>query len=135
MKEFSKSTTPQGYYNFIAEVTDSQVNPKYFNKAEINKENVISELKDIGFLKNKMDVEDIRINAVRDTYPVYHKEYKLAFNKVIKIVKKFSKNIYLLGRSGAYWYNNSDHSIRMAIEMSKKMLRNTEKEFDFRKYF
>ena len=122
MKEFAKSTTPDGYYNFITEVTDSQKKPIYFNNPEKYKDTVINELKEINFIKTN-NIEDIKINAIKDTYPIYHKEYKLAFNEITKKVKKFSKNITLLGRSGAYWYNNSDHSIRMAIEISKKLLR------------
>ena len=135
MKEFAKSTTPDGYYNFITEVTDSQKQPLYFKDPEKYKDKVIKELMDINFLKNDK-IDDIKINAVKDTYPIYHKKYKLAFGDIVRKVKKFSNNITLLGRSGAYWYNNSDHSIRMAIEISKKLLKkSSDKEFDYRKYF
>jgi protoporphyrinogen oxidase len=90
----------------------------------------------MNFIKNSKDILDIKINSIQDTYPIYHKEYKVAFNTVLKGVKSFSKNIHLLGRSGAYWYNNSDHSIRMAIELAKKLLKNNhDLEFDYRKYF
>lgn len=135
MKEFVKSTTPDGYYNFITEVTDSQNQPLYFNDPGKFKDIVIKELMDISFLK-KNKIDDIKINAVKDTYPIYHKKYKSAFGNIVRKVKQFSQNITLLGRSGAYWYNNSDHSIRMAIEISKKLLKKkSEKEFDYRKYF
>lgn len=135
MKEFSRSTTPDGYYNFITEVTDSQNDPIYFSNPEKFKDNVINELKNINFLKSNK-IEDIKINAVKDTYPIYHKRYKQAFGEIVRKVKKFSKNITLLGRSGAYWYNNSDHSIRMAIEVAKRLSNKTSgEEFDHRKYF
>jgi protoporphyrinogen oxidase len=134
MKEFSTTTTPQGYYNFIAEVTDSQSNPTYFNDPQGIKDKIINELKEIKFINNG-DIDDIKVNSIKDTYPVYHKEYKLDFNKVTKLVKSFSKDISLLGRSGAYWYNNSDHSIRMAIEISNRLIKKTDSDFEFRKYF
>jgi protoporphyrinogen oxidase len=90
----------------------------------------------MNFIKNSKDILDIKINSIQDTYPIYHKQYKVAFNTVLKSVKSFSKNIHLLGRSGAYWYNNSDHSIRMSIELAKKLTKHPDKEdFDYRKYF
>ena len=96
MKEFSSTTTPQGYYNFIAEVTDSQSNPTYFNDPQGIKDKIINELKEIKFINNG-DIDDIKVNSIKDTYSVYHKEYKLDFNKVTKLVKSFSKDM-------AEWY-------------------------------
>jgi len=72
---------------------------------------------------------------VLDTYPVYHKNYYKDFSQVAGSIKKFSKKIHLLGRAGAFWYNNSDHSIRMSIELANKLLGTQEKEFDYRHYF
>ena len=46
-----------------------------------------------------------------------------------------SKDIHLLGRTGAYWYNNSDHSIRMSIEMCNFLEKKSKKDFNFREYF
>ena len=136
MKEFSESTTPAGYYNFIVEITDSQREPLYFEEPRKILDQAISELINMNFIKNSKDILDIKINSIQDTYPIYHKQYKVAFNTVLKGVKSFSKNIHLLGRSGAYWYNNSDHSIRMAIELAKKLLKkNHDFEFDYRRYF
>ena len=45
MKEFAKSTTPDGYYNFITEVTDSQKNQFILIIPEKYKDTVINELK------------------------------------------------------------------------------------------
>ena len=38
------------------------------------------------------------------------------------MVKPFA-NLKLLGRTGAYWYNNSDHSMKMSLHMAKHLLK------------
>ena len=79
--------------------------------------------------------EAVHINPVQDTYPIYHKLYNKDFGASALLVKKFSKHIHLLGRSGAFWYNNSDHSIRFALEMAQRLLNQDQRPFDFRHYF
>lgn len=135
MKEFAPYTCKDGYYNMICELTDSQTNPKYFSDPANHTDGILNELTEMSFLKNKTAVENVYTNAVLDTYPVYHKNYYKDFSQVAGSIKKFSKKIHLLGRAGAFWYNNSDHSIRMSIELANKLLGTQEKEFDYRHYF
>lgn len=135
MKEFSKSTCNDGAYNFIVEVTDSQNAPTKFNREKEIENDVLIELEEMNFIKNKKYVDNVFLNKVVDTYPIYHSKYKKSYNDVVKLVRNFSRNIHLLGRTGAYWYNNSDHSIRMSIEMSKFLDKKSENEFNFREYF
>lgn len=135
MKEFAPYTCKNGYYNMICELTDSQINPKYFSNPQNHTNGILDELIKMSFLKDKNSVEAVHTNAVLDTYPVYHKRYLRGFASALSAVNKFSKRIHLLGRSGAFWYNNSDHSIRMAIEMAKKLLGKREQAFDYRHYF
>ena len=134
-KEFSPANSPAGYYNFICEVTDSQADPRYMLQPKRFTDTVIDELVRMNFLRHRRGVEVVHINPVLDTYPIYHRHYHRGFGSVLRDVKKFSPRIHLLGRSGAYWYNNSDHSIRMAIDMSHKLLRDPERHFDYRSYF
>ena len=135
MKEFAPYTCKDGYYNMICELTDSQVNPKYFGNPDNHTDGILSELNEMSFLEDKKSVEAVNTNAVLDTYPVYHKNYLKDFSAAAGLIKGFSKRIHLLGRSGAFWYNNSDHSIRMALEMAKKLLGNQENDFNYRNYF
>lgn len=135
MKEFSAANGPAGYYNFICEVTDSQASPRYMEQPERFTDEVINEMLRMNFLRNRRGVEAVHINPTLDTYPIYHRHYHKGFGSVLAAVKKFSPRIHLLGRSGAYWYNNSDHSIRMAIDMSHTLLRDPERHFDYRAYF
>ncbi len=89
-------------------------------------------------MKKVSSPEAVHINPVVDTYPIYHRGYLKQFATTAGNVKKFSKNITLVGRCGAFWYNNSDHSIRFALETSKKLLGKAgavQEDFDYRGYF
>ncbi len=135
MKEFAPYTCKNGYYNVICELTDSQAKPFYFLNPERYKDKILEELKGMAFLKDSRFVEGVQINPVVDTYPVYHRHYTRDFASIAGQVKKFSPRIHLLGRCGAFWYNNSDHSIRFAIELTHKLLGKKEQEFAYRDYF
>lgn len=135
MREFAGYTCPPGYYNLICEVTDSQIVAKYMPNGAKYTQDVIKELKEMSFIRSISSVEEAHINPVRDTYPIYHKLYYKDFGASVLQVRKFSKRIHLLGRSGAFWYNNSDHSIRFALEMAQQLLNQDERPFDFRHYF
>ncbi|MCB1194179.1 MAG: hypothetical protein KDK90_27330, partial [Leptospiraceae bacterium] len=125
----------EGYYNFICELTDSQSKPYYFNNPTAYKEKILDELINMKFLKSKKYAEQIQINSIIDTYPIYHKRYRKDFGLVTKHVRHFSNKLHLLGRSGAFWYNNSDHSIRMSLDLSEKILGIKDEELDYRGYF
>jgi protoporphyrinogen oxidase len=135
MKEFAPYTCPPDYYNFVCEVTDSQKNPVYFAVAEKCKDTVLNELCEMHFLKANKYVEAIHTNAVVDTYPIYHRGYLKQFGQTAADVRRFSPRITLVGRSGAFWYNNSDHSIRFALETARRLVNGQAGEFDYRGYF
>jgi protoporphyrinogen oxidase len=59
------------------------------------------------------------VEPVRDTYPVYHLHYRKGFSQIMGAIKKRHPYITLLGRTGAFWYNNSDHSISLALRMAR----------------
>jgi len=135
MKEFSPYTCPQGYYNLVCELTDAQADAVYFKKPHAHTDGVLEELRDMKFIRDLKAIEQVHVVPVEDTYPIYHRRYSRDFGLVAAKVKKFSRRIHLLGRCGAFWYNNSDHSIRFAIELADKLLKGDEAAFDFRAYF
>jgi protoporphyrinogen oxidase len=116
-------------------LTDSQSKPQYFLNPKQHTDGIIQELLHMRFVKDRKAIEDIRIEPVVDTYPIYHRHYNKDFGQAAASVKAFSKRIHLLGRSGAFWYNNSDHSIRFAMELADKILGRQKKEFNYRDYF
>jgi protoporphyrinogen oxidase len=79
---------------------------------------IIDELMRVGLISSASDILSIMVEPVRDTYPVYHLNYRKGFGQITAAVKKRHPYITLLGRTGAFWYNNSDHSISLALKMA-----------------
>lgn len=120
-RKFSPLNCSSGYSNLICEVTEAQDRP-LSESVDALQDIVLRELRSISFLKSISAVEAIHVNHVRDTYPVYHLGYRQAFSGATSAIRKVSRRIHLLGRTGAFWYNNSDHSIRMALDMARHFL-------------
>lgn len=80
---------------------------------------LIAELVRVGLVSSASDVVAVHRECVRDTYPVYHLNYKRGFGEITATVKRRHPYITLLGRTGAFWYNNSDHSIKLALGMAR----------------
>jgi len=135
MKEFAPYTCKEGYYNMLCELTDSQANPIYFKDPEKYTSGILDEVISMSIIKDTKYVEAVKINPVVDTYPIYRRSYIKDFASAAGTIKQYSKRIHLLGRCGAFWYNNSDHSIRFAISLSEKLLGKSETDFDHRAYF
>jgi protoporphyrinogen oxidase len=68
-------------------------------------------------------VDDTFVKRIRFAYPVYDLEYKKRLQKVVQYLE--SDDVYLLGRTGIFRYNNSDNSIEMAFALAQKFIDNT----------
>lgn len=135
MKEFGPYTCPPGYYSFICEVTDGQTAPTHFENPQSLVDGILKELVGMRFLNRPGRVEAVHINPVRDTYPIYDRRYLDRFDRAAAIVRQRFPRVRLAGRTGAFWYNNCDHSIRFAIETAREILASEPQRFDFREYF
>jgi protoporphyrinogen oxidase len=69
--------------------------------------------------------EIIEGNVVRlpRCYPVYFKDYKKTLNPVEDYLGSI-RNLHVIGRYGAYKYNNQDHSIIMGLFAAENILEN-----------
>jgi protoporphyrinogen oxidase len=82
---------------------------------------ILSDLVRLKLVASERDFGAVHIERVRDTYPIYDLRYKESFALASRMVKPF-KNLKLLGRTGAYWYNNSDHSMKMSLHLARHLL-------------
>jgi protoporphyrinogen oxidase len=135
MREFAPYTCPPGYYNFIAEVTDDPARPRFFPEPRSFVRQVLEELTGFGFIRHPRFCEEVLVNPVADTYPIYHRRYRRDFAAAAAAVARHSPRIHLLGRTGAFWYNNTDHSIRFALEMAEALIAGTTPQIPFRDFF
>lgn len=96
---------------------------KEWNKSD---EELISTAKNdlikAGFVK-KEEIKDGKVIRLPRCYPVYFKGYK----EILQPIEKFLdsvENLHVIGRYGAYKYNNQDHSIIMGIFAAENILEN-----------
>ena len=81
------------------------------------------ELNLTGFIKNSK-ILDGYVYRIKRCYPVYDIGYK----ERLKIVEDYLgsiKGLSIIGRYGAFKYNNQDHSILMGILASENIIKNT----------
>lgn len=73
----------------------------------------------LGYLK-RSEVIGTYVKRIRFGYPVYDLGYKERLQTVVSFLE--TDNVYLLGRTGIFRYNNSDNSIEMALELGKRLI-------------
>lgn len=113
---FSPSLFSNGYYGLCVEVTvkDHELweNPQRYQ------ERVIDDLEKINLIK-KAYIKEINIEKIKDAYPIYHIDYRHQLKYLREDTGKL-KNLYLSGRTGAFFYNNMDNSIESAMNLFLK---------------
>ena len=78
-------------------------------------------------IKSLDSIEDVHVERVRRTYPLYALNYPRKLRATFRWVGEAWKNLALLGRTGRFWYNNMDHSIAASIEVADRYLRDLNK--------
>lgn len=116
---FSPRAAPPGRCGICAEVTCIEGDRVWEAPLELAAE-VESHLKKVRAIRSEDEIENLHIEKVLNTYPVYKMGYREELARVKLELARFS-NLELLGRSGTFWYNNMDHSIKMAIEKSVEL--------------
>ena len=81
----------------------------------------------MGMVRSRRDVEDVHVERVADTYPIYHKTYPAHLERARKGLAQYH-NLQLAGRTGMFWYNNMDHSMENAMQLTRKLLRDAGRE-------
>ena len=83
----------------------------------------MSEIETTGLL-HQSKVIDGYVLKISKSYPVYHKGYKRALNKIENYLDTFS-NLSVIGRGGAFKYNNQDHSMLMGMLAAENIAEET----------
>ncbi len=79
-----------------------------------------AELRKIGLLKQEKIVDGFVVRLPR-TYPIYAGNYKEALGEIKAYLQSF-ENLQLIGRYGAFKYNNQDHSLLMGILAAENIM-------------
>ena len=74
-------------------------------------------------LAERDDILDGKVIRIPRSYPVYFNHYK-EFIQPVQDYLDGIDNLYVIGRYGAYKYNNQDHSIYMGLLAAENMINN-----------
>lgn len=117
---FRESTCPPGGTGIGAEVTCMK-GDRIWNEPERFADRVVSELGGVGVLGAGNPVGGIRIERIENVYPVYGLDYVRTLEETERKLAHL-RNLVLLGRTGTFWYNNMDHSIRAGLECARDII-------------
>ena len=74
----------------------------------------------LGFFEEHETVGSSVVRTVQ-AYPVYDLQYKANIAKVQDYLQQH-QGLYMVGRGGAFRYNNADHSIEMGLLLGRRLL-------------
>lgn len=82
--------------------------------------------KELAFtgLAKKEDIKEGKVVRIPRSYPVYFNRYKEVLEPVQEHLDSI-ENLHVIGRYGAYKYNNQDHSIFMGLLAAENILNGT----------
>jgi len=119
-KELAPYMSPLGKTGLCVEVTCFE-GDRPWREPESLIDQIKSDLVRLELVGASSDFAAVHVEKVRDTYPIYDLQYKESFAAASQMAESF-ENLELLGRTGAYWYNNSDHSMKMSLHMARHLL-------------
>ncbi|MEC8380728.1 MAG: FAD-dependent oxidoreductase [Myxococcota bacterium] len=117
----SPQTCPVGGVGYCCEVT-CMVGDSRWNHGERLTDWVVDDLIKVGMISSRSSVIDVKIERLPHSYPIYHKDYPAELDKARTELSKF-ENLKLAGRTGLFWYNNMDHSMENAMQLTRRLLR------------
>ncbi len=77
-------------------------------------EMAIRELRQIELVPDDVAILNTHVHKIAKCYPVYETGYSKNLDVIVDHIKQFN-NLLLIGRYGAFKYNNQDHSILMGL--------------------
>jgi protoporphyrinogen oxidase len=116
---FSSESAPAGKSGICAEVTCIE-GDRVWDKPEMCAREVEKQLLRTRVIKKSDQIESMNIERIPNTYPVYKLGYREELARVKQNLASF-ENLKILGRTGTFWYNNMDHSIRTAIDTASAL--------------
>ena len=117
----SPDTCPPGTTGYCCEVT-CMVGDERWKNGEMLTDWIIDDLMRVGMLKKRSNVINIGIERLPNSYPIYKLDYPQHLEAARQALSAY-ENLRLAGRTGLFWYNNMDHSMENAMQLTKRLLR------------
>lgn len=120
-RNFNPGNVPEGKEGLCVEVTCNE-DSKYWRDPFRYDCVIETFMLRAGFLKSLDHVEDVHVERIRRTYPLYSLNYPRKIKALFRWVNETWPNLTLLGRTGRFWYNNMDHSIAASLRVADLFL-------------
>lgn len=120
-KNFAPYLAPKRYDEFVLEIT-CFFNDEIWNNPAMYIDILKSEMVRTGMVGSMTQIIKIFTERVKDTYPIYSLEYRKNYKHFSSSIRKNFPDIILLGRSGLFWYNNVDHTIKAALQLAHSLV-------------
>ncbi|MEM5799580.1 MAG: FAD-dependent oxidoreductase [Candidatus Aenigmatarchaeota archaeon] len=127
-KNFSKKMSPPRKTSLLIEFFCWE-NDKIWNSSKEDLfELSLDWLENLDFIKRN-DVIDLFLHKQKFAYPVYDLKYRKNIEKIKKYFNNFI-NLQLIGRLGAFKYNNQDHALEMGILAARNIIEGKKYDID-----
>ena len=128
---FAPKSVPSGKGGLCIEIT-CQYQDDMWNDPEKYFPKITEQLRSVRSISKDAVIEDLKMEKVREAYPIYRLDYNSRLDKFEEECGKFD-NLGLLGRTGKFWYNNMDHSIENAQSQALLQLKKLEQNDKIKK--
>ncbi|MFB3853707.1 MAG: FAD-dependent oxidoreductase [Vicinamibacterales bacterium] len=118
---FAKTMAPEGKSGLSVELTCREGDERWRDPGRYV-DAIASDLARTGTIDSRDDIEDVHVEPVANTYPVYKLNYLQELTRNLKGLGRY-RNLLLAGRCGRFWYNNMDHSIGQGLTVADRILR------------
>jgi protoporphyrinogen oxidase len=120
-RNFNPGNVPEGKEGLCVEVTCNE-DSKYWRDPFRYDCVIETFMLRAGLLKSLDHVEDVHVERIRRTYPLYSLNYPRKITALFRWVNETWPNLTLIGRTGRFWYNNMDHSIAASLRVADLFL-------------
>ena len=119
---FNPANVPKGKEALCVEVTVPDNSSKWHDPR--HRDCLVEKLLiDCNLIKSMEDIEDLHIEKIRQSYPLYTLNYPRKLHAIFHWIENKWNNLTLLGRTGRFWYNNMDHSIASSLQVAERFIR------------
>jgi protoporphyrinogen oxidase len=120
---FSPTTAPAGTTGYCCEVTCREGDARWLHGERLC-DWVVDDLVKVGLIRDRRNLIDVRVERIAESYPIYHKRYPGELQRARGALSQYA-NLNLAGRTGLFWYNNMDHSMENAMQLTRRLLQDS----------
>jgi len=117
---FAPHTAPEGSSGICIELACIE-GDGIWNEPEHLRPLVERDMLRTNMVRRYNDIVELHIERIRNTYPIYTLDYRGKLQATMEDLGSFD-NLMMLGRTGTFWYNNMDHSIRQALDCAEAVI-------------